>query len=58
MKEIRNFNMSFGKNGAGSTSTRATIPVPFSKALGFKEEDRAGTIEIIDDMIIIRKVKK
>ena len=24
----------------------------------FKEEDRAGTIEIIDDMIIIRKVKK
>lgn len=57
MKEKRNFNMMFAKSGSGSKTTRATIPVSFSKSLGFKEDDRAGTIEILDDMIIIRKEK-
>ena len=58
MKELRKCNMMFAKSGSGSQATRIAVPISFAKALGFKEDDRAGTIEIVDDMIIIRKVKK
>lgn len=55
MSEIRNVNISFGKNGNGYASTRITLPVPWIKEMGFTEDDRNAVIEFNENEIIIRK---
>ena len=54
MKEIRNVNVSFGKNGNGFTTTRITLPVPWIKKMGFTEEKREAIIEFDGKQIIIK----
>ena len=42
MKEIRNVNVSFGKNGNGFTTTRITLPVPWIRKMEFTENNKEG----------------
>lgn len=55
MKDSREVNIMFNKNGSGNVTTRVSLPVPWVKELGFTEEDRQATIEICDDKIILKK---
>lgn len=58
MKELRNANVIFNKNGNGFVSTKITLPVPWVKELGFSEIDKNAIIEIENEKIIIRKKEK
>lgn len=51
----RKANMMFNKNGAGSDTTRITIPVVWAKKLGFTSEDRRAIIKLAENQIIIEK---
>lgn len=55
MKEIRNVNISFGKNGNGYTTNRITLPVPWIKKMGFTENMKEAVIEFDGRQIIIKK---
>lgn len=57
MKEIRNANIIFNKNGNGFLSTKIALPVPWIKELGFSEKDKSAIITIEDNKIIIEKSK-
>lgn len=54
MKEIRNVNVSFGKNGNGFTTTRITLPVPWIRKMGFTENNKEAIIEFDGKQIIIK----
>jgi hypothetical protein len=58
MKEKRNVKITFNRNGRGAITPKISLPVPFTKELGFTEEDRSGFIEIDGDKIIITKNKE
>lgn len=54
---VRNARMLFNKTGQGFTTTRITIPVPWTKALNFEKEDRQGhlILDAENKRIIIKK---
>jgi antitoxin component of MazEF toxin-antitoxin module len=54
----REAKITYGKNGQGFTTNRVTLPVPWVKELGFTKDDREAEIELEDDKIIIRKIKR
>ena len=54
-ENIRKANIIFGKNGNGFISTKITIPVPWTKELGFTENDKSAIIELKNNQIIIKK---
>lgn len=54
-KNIRKANIMFNKNGNGFTTTRITIPVGWTKELGFSEEDKEAKISLDNNKIIIEK---
>lgn len=58
MKEIRNANIIFNKNGNGNTSTKITLPVPWIKEMNFNEDDKTAILEICENKIIIRKKER
>ena len=53
--EKREAKILYGKNGAGYTTTKITLPVPWVKALGFTEDEREAIIEFTEKEIIIKK---
>lgn len=55
MKKLRRANIIFSRNGNGFLSTKATLPVPWVKDLGFSKNNKGAIIEIADNKIIIRK---
>lgn len=57
MKEIRRARIIFTKNGQGATTTKLTLPVSWTKELGFNENQREAILEIIDNRITIRNAE-
>lgn len=51
----RKANMMFNKNGNGFDTTRITIPVVWTKKLGFTQDDREAIIRLEENKIIIEK---
>ena len=54
--EQRELNVSFGKNGQGTTTTRLAIPKKFFEKIGISEENRKVYVKLYQDRITIRKV--
>lgn len=53
--ETRKANIIFNKNGKGNVTYKITLPVPWIKKLGFKENDKLAIILLTENEIIIRK---
>lgn len=54
-EESREINISYGKNGNGFTSTRISIPVGWTKILGFSQDNRKAIVTLEQERIIIKK---
>lgn len=53
--EIRNLNISFTKAGSGSLSPRLSIPSVWVKEMGISPEDKAVTVSLYEDFILVKK---
>lgn len=53
--EERIANMMFNETGAGSVTTRITIPVPWARKMGFTKLDRKALILFDGNRILIKK---
>lgn len=55
MKELRKINISFNKGGSGSLNSRISLPIKWTRELGFSEDDKKAVVEIDNNKIVIRK---
>lgn len=51
----RKANMIFNKSGSGSITTKITIPIKWTRELGFTSENREAIIKLENNRIIIEK---
>lgn len=55
--ERRKAKLIINKNGSGSLTTRATLPISWIKKMGLNENERDLILEFDEDKIIVKKYK-
>ena len=55
MIESRELNIIFTKSGAGSTTTKLTLPISWINKLNITKEEREVIVTLEEDRIVIKK---